>query len=155
MAENMLDINTLIERPIVGIDGKPYEIIAPEELSIVAGAKVARLGRRLDEKMKLDHPTEADEAALAQVLKDLTEIIMAPVPEEVRDKLGDAQKLAVIEVFTMLLLARKAKLAGGTMVKQLAGQAFADLIKNLPKAATGEKSSADASGSTAATHGDG
>lgn len=168
MADNLLDIKTLIERPVVAIDGIQYEITAPEEMSIVDAAKVARLGRRLDAKMKLDHPTPADETALRDILADLIAIIMKPVPEEVRSKLGDAQKLAVIEVFTMLLLARKARLAGGTMVRQLAGQAFADLLSKVPQAAeaaaategatgaaTGEKSSADASGSTAAIHGAG
>lgn len=51
----ILDLNTLIERPKITIDGVPYEILSPEELSILDsqaftfwGGEIERLSKEKD-----------------------------------------------------------------------------------------------------------
>ena len=49
MADPLLDIKTLTERPVIAIDGERYEIISPDELSIVDSARFEQWGLRLAE----------------------------------------------------------------------------------------------------------
>ncbi len=150
---SLIEIDTLIERPIITIDKEPYEITAPDELTIVESAAVGRLGRRLDRLMKKETLDQEGERELARTLGKLAAIIMRPVPADVRQGLNEAQTLAVIEVFTLLLLARKAKLAGGTMLKTVGAQVLTAMTN--PSGTDGETPSPASSGSTAATRGAG
>jgi hypothetical protein len=139
--EPLLDLDSLIERPKITIDAKPYELVSPEELSVIDTQRLASLGRRLDNLMKQDGEAQA------KVLTDtLEQIVMAPVPVETRAKLSDGKKIAVVEVFTMLSQARKVQLAGATIP-----QIIKAMVANLPNQPTGEKPSPGSSGSTAAT----
>lgn len=118
----LLDLETLIERPKITIDGEPYEIVSPDELSVIEIQRLASLGRKLDNLLRQDG--EAQPNQLTKALELLTATIMAPVPADIRGKLSDGHKRAVIEVFTMLSLGRKMQLAGATMpqiVKALTG----------------------------------
>lgn len=143
MADPILKVETLVERPQVEIDGNMYEILSPDELSLFQSQKIGSLGRKLDRYLKADELNDTGQKQLDFTLQGLVEIIMAPVPIEVRAKLNQAQLHSVIEAFTWLSLARKTKLAG----------AISNVVKSMvpQKAATGEKSSLDSSGSTAAT----
>ena len=137
---HVLNIRTLIERPKIDIDGERYEIVSPNELSIVTTQRVAELGRKLDQLVKSDGLDEAGGRELSDTLQTLGNIIMEPVPVDVRAKLTDAHRQSVIEVFTMLSLARKTKLAGAAIEAMLGTIGFA-----------GAKPPQGSSGSTAAT----
>lgn len=113
-ASHLLDIDTIIERPTIRIDGADHEITSPDELTIIQSQKLAMLGRKHDKLMKSDSSEPATENALSNTLEAMMEIILQPMDHAVRAKLRDPHKTAVIEVFTMLLLANKAKLAGVT-----------------------------------------
>lgn len=143
--EPILDLQTLIERPKIAIDGKRFEILSPDELPLITTQRAAWLGRRLNKLMNAEEKlSAAQQANMADVLDELASIVMEPVPAEVRATLADAQKQAVIEVFTMLSLARKAKLAGAAA----AGMAAAHMAT---PSTTGEPPSPGSSDSMAAT----
>lgn len=142
MAE-LLSIDTLIERPRVKIDGEVHEILSPDELSLLASQRVAALGRKLDKLMKADTLNATGEADLSKTIWTLSDVIMEPVPNEVRYRLSETQLLSVIEVFTMLSLGRKAKLAGATV----AGMA----TQTAPGTSDGAKPSPGSSDTSAAT----
>ena len=150
MDDELLVLTTAIERPKIAIDEQLYELTAPEELTILEGARIAAFGRKLDALLKLEEPTEADQKRLEAVFAGMTGVIMRPVPAEIRAKLTEAQQLSVIEAFTLLLLASKTKRAGAAMVKGLVGKSIEMALKE-----AGSASSRDASASTAATPGDG
>ena len=99
----LLDIATLADRPKIRIDGTLYEIVSPDELSIIDCHRLAALGRRLDALMAAAELSTADEAELGQVIGALAGRIMIGVPDEVARRLTDGQRLAVIEGFTGLL----------------------------------------------------
>ena len=133
----LLSLTTLIDRPRLEIDGHLYEIMSPDELPLLTSQRLAAKGRELDRLMKLDELKPVHERRLPELLDELCAIIMEPVPVEVRASLSEAQKQSVIEVFTMLSLARKTRLAGATMKGMAA------------KRETGESSSPGSSASTA------
>ncbi len=113
-ATPLLDLNTLIERPKITIDGEPYEILSPDELTVVDHHRFAAWGKRIDKLMARDTLTKAQEKELGRVLGDLGDRIMVGVPEGLRGKLSDAQRMAVAEVFTRLpLQQRLERLAAG------------------------------------------
>lgn len=140
--EPLLDLDSLIERPKITIDGQPYEIASPDELSVIDRQRLAWLGRKFDNLLKRDGSDQSTE--LTKTLTALADIVLAPIPAEIRAKLSDAKVMAVIEVFTMLSHASRMQLAGATLP-----QILKSLMAGLP--ATGEKPSPDSSDTMAAT----
>lgn len=145
--EPLLDLNTLIERPKITIDGLAYEIASPDELSVLDTQRLAWLGRKLDNLMKQDGAASAK--ALGDTLEEITARVMEQVPAAVRDQLSDAKKLAVIDVFTMLSLTRKMQLAGAAIPQII------ELLQKTAKPAAGVKQPPGSSDSTAALPQDG
>lgn len=58
-APPLLDLNTLITRPTIVIDEKKYEIISPEELSILDSQRMVTRGQRMEELMAGGEPDQA------------------------------------------------------------------------------------------------
>lgn len=139
MNHALLNLDTLINRPAISIDGKRYEILAPEELPVLTSHMLAARGRRMDELMKSAELSGEEKEELVAIVAELSGAIMEPVPLEIREKLSDAQRVSVIEAFTALLLSKKAgtaaALMGGLMPVQQS---------------TGAKPSPGSKGSTAA-----
>ena len=131
-------MTTLFARPKIKIDGADYELIAPDEMSIEANYRLGQLGTKLAKMRSTEGLSEGQQKQLSQVLTQITDIIMAPIPANVRAGLGDMARLTVTEVFIMLLQADKLKLAGATMMKMVSQSA-------------GVKVSPDSSDFTAAT----
>lgn len=104
MATPILDLSTLIERPKIVIDGQHYEIMSPEELSVLDHHRLGAQGRRLDELMGLDRLDDNEERELSDLLGSISDFIMVDVPTDVRLKLTDAQRMEISEVFTALPL---------------------------------------------------
>ena len=107
MAENILEIRTLIERPTILIDEKLYEILSPQELSIVDSQRFTLWGERMKALS-----ADGDDDGLEALITDIAGRIMVGVPAAVADKLSGVHKLAVVEVFTALLLQHKMAVAG-------------------------------------------
>lgn len=149
MADALLSIDTMIERSQISVDGALYEIVSPEELPLLTSQRIAALGRKLDKFMKSDDLNDTSSKQLNATLDGLVEIIMEPVPGAVIAKLSQAQKYSVIEVFTMLSLARKSKLAGATLQSVIG--AIQKLMPAEMAAKIGESLSHGSSDFTAAT----
>ena len=112
-APPLLDLKTLVERPTIAIDDELYEILSPDELTIVDSHRFAAWGKRIDALMAKKVLTKSNKKELGKILGDLGGRIMVGVPEDLRAKLSDAQRMAVAEVFTRLPLQKRlARLAG-------------------------------------------
>lgn len=146
----LLDIETLIVRPAIMIDGVRHEITAPDELPLDISHLMAAKGRRMQQLQTSEALNRDQRAELEAIVRQLADIIMEPIAEAVRAKLKPAQQLQVIEAFTALLL--KKRLASATaMVGGQQGIAAAMEALAGAKPSTGESSSPGSSGSTAAS----
>lgn len=132
----ILDLNTLIERPKISIDGTPYEILSPEELSILDSQAFTFWGGEIERLSKEKDKGEE----LSSLIDTVARKVLVSVPAAVFAKLTGAQKFRVVEVFTVLLLRDKMGAVG----------AVAQVMKGLAPS-TGEKNSPASSGSSAET----
>ena len=134
MAEQILDLNTVVTRPVITIDGSKYEILSPGELSIVENHRFALWGQQI-QKLVADEDKGQELSALVD---QLARKITVGVPDDVYAKLHGIQKFDIVEVFTMLLLRRKADVVG----------AIGQMISKPETLKTGAASSPDSSDSS-------
>ena len=110
----LIELTTVARRPKIAIDDELYEILSPDELSIVDCHRFAAWGNRIDALMAKASLSQKEERELGTILSDLSDRIMVGVPKDQRTKLGDAQRMEVAEVFTRLPLRKRlARLAAG------------------------------------------
>jgi len=102
MARNILELATLTERSTITVDGKAYDLINPEELSIVDTHRVGKWGARVQELYAdLGNRGEDEIKELASLLDRLCRLLWL-APAEVHDHLTDTQRLSVVTVFIAL-----------------------------------------------------
>lgn len=106
--DQVLDISTLVKRPKIKIDNKLYDILSVEELSVVDNQRFSLWGTELQQLVA--DKTKSDE--LTKLIDDLSKKVLVGVPEKVFAKLSGSHRFSVVEAFTMLLLRRKAMVAG-------------------------------------------
>lgn len=112
MAAPLLDLSTLItDRPELRINGKIYHLKSPEELTLAESFQFSRWGKELEALGKDPNRTVELEA----LLREVSRAALADVPDEVFAQLSPTQDVSIVEVFTSLLLARKARLAGAVL----------------------------------------
>ncbi len=133
MADTLLDLTTLTERPIIAIDGATYEILTPDELCVYDSHRFQQWGQRLDALMRLPELGDEEADELSGLVCKLSDRIMVGIPDDVRAKLTEGQRLMVAEVFTELPRQKAAK------------------PKRKPSRSIGARSRRGSSGSTAAT----
>lgn len=136
----LINLDTLVDRPRITIDGTFYDILSPEELSVLESHRFGVWGRRI-EQLTQETSDEA-EAELDALVTTVARRICVGVPEAVFDQLPGSQRWAVIDVFTGLLLQTKLKVAG----------AMAAATGDIPEwmaSLTGARSFPSSSGSTA------
>lgn len=153
--EAVLDINTFVERPKVRIDGELYDILHPDELSVVDSHRLTAQGRRINDLMAKASLSDREKKEILGLLADVSGHILVGVPDAVRATLSDVHRQQVIEVFMMLPLNARLKrlaAAGAGLTERLAGELKAGAKKTPP---TGAKSRRGSKGSTAATRGGG
>lgn len=112
-AAPLLDLDTLIARPVITIDGVEYEIRSPGELSVVESHRFGRWGNRID-ALTAEDGAKA-EAELTALIASTARAILIDVPDDVFDRLSGANRWAIIDLFTGLLLREKLKVAGAMM----------------------------------------
>ncbi|MEL7447106.1 MAG: hypothetical protein AAGK02_15065 [Pseudomonadota bacterium] len=106
----LLDLDTMIDRPAIKIDGKKYEILSAEELSVIDTHRFGRWGKQIQALSNEDG--EQAEAELEQLIKRVARKVAVGVPEEVFGKLTGQAQWAIVDLFTALLLRRTLKVAG-------------------------------------------
>lgn len=134
--EPLLNLNTLIVRPTIAIDGQRFEIMSPDELSILDGQRFGIWGRRINALAESDDDT-ADQEELEQLVDKVARKVAVGVPDDVFAKLSGANKQSIADVFTGLLLRNRLGVAGA--IAKAAGVPLS----------TGEKSFPSSSGSMA------
>ncbi|MFN3990055.1 MAG: hypothetical protein ACK4IS_07335 [Erythrobacter sp.] len=147
----LLDIETLIIRPAIMIDGERHEIIAPDELPLDQSHLMAAKGRRMQQLQQADSMNRDQRAELEAIVEQLSDIIMEPIPKAVRGKLKPAQRLQVIEAFTALLLKRRMASAAAMMPGQKMIEAAMQAMGAAARPSPGESSSPGSSDSSAET----
>ena len=133
--EPLLDLDTLIVRPAIVIDGERYEILHPNEMSVLASHRIGRRGQRIDELTV--SPEDGAAGELDELVDTVAREVAVGVPATVFEKLSGTHKLAIVDVFTGLLMRSKLGVAG----------AMAKALNQLP---IGEKPSPAYSASSAA-----
>lgn len=124
----LLDLDTLVARPFIRIDGTSYDILSADELSVIDSHRFANWGRRI-EKLAAD-TSAAAETELEELVNTVSRKICVGVPDAVFAKLPGSQRMDVIDVFTALLLQNKLKVAGA--MAAAAGDLPAFLKKLMP-----------------------
>jgi len=92
----LLDLETVIVRPAIMIDGERHEIIAPDELPLEKSHLMASKGRRMQQLQSGEEMNRDQQAELKAIVRQLSDIVMEPIPRAAREKLADAQRLQVI-----------------------------------------------------------
>lgn len=144
--EPVLNLDTLIRRPCVEIDGRRFDILSPDELSVIDSHRFSVNGRRIEELAG-----EAGEEAEVELtgLIDLTaRKVAVGVPAEVFAKLSGSHKWAIVDVFTGLLLGNRLGVAGA--MQKAMGPTIAQLTAASGQL-TGASASPGSSGSMAGT----
>jgi hypothetical protein len=127
----LLDLTTLIVRPTIIIDGKIFEILSPDEVSIIDSHRFGLWGRRI--QALADIEGEDAEKELTELVSKVARKVTVGVPDEVFAKLPGAHRQAISDVFTGLLLRNRLGVAGA--IAKAAGLAK-EATESLP---TGER----------------
>lgn len=136
----LLDLSTFIERPVIRIDGTAFEILSPDEISIIDGHRLGVWGRRINVLAESDEVE--DEAELEQLIDKVARKVAVGVPDAVFAQLTGAHKQAIADVFTGLLLQARLGVAGA--IAKAAGM----LPNGTSSSETGERSFPACSAST-------
>lgn len=145
MSKPLLQLDTLVVRPKIAIDGVLHDILSPDELPVLTNHLLAFKGRRMEELLRKPDLQAKEKKELESVVLEISDAIMEPVPVEARAKLSDMQRMSVIEAFSTLLLTKKA----GTAAALLRGLLPEETpTQPKPRPSTGGKRSRGSSGST-------
>lgn len=102
MAEPLVSLNTFLERKVVAIDGQPYELLNPEELSVLDYNRVGRKSLRLHELLQRDDELTAEEVAEEKKLLDFVVRAILVAPDAVHARLTDTHRLVLMNLFSKL-----------------------------------------------------
>jgi hypothetical protein len=108
MADPLLDLDTLIVRPTIEIDGTRYEILSIDELSVLDSRRFSLWSRKLHALQV----GEEESVELDELIDTMARKVMVGAPDDIIGKLSGVQKAAVVEVFTGLLLRSRMSVAG-------------------------------------------
>ncbi len=114
--EPLLDLNTLIKRSTIDVDGTRYELFHVDELSVLASHRFSVWGRRIE---AIDAGADESEAAeLNELIDKVALAAIVDMPAAVFETLSGAHKREIVDVFTALLL-RKKLAAVGAMTRAM------------------------------------
>lgn len=112
MAEGkpLLDLDTLLARPFITVDGERVEILNPDALSVIESHRFGVWGRRIEALS--DETSEEAEQELEQLVATVARKICVGASDELFAKLPGSQRWAIIDLFTALRLRSTLKVAG-------------------------------------------
>lgn len=99
MATRILTLDTLVERPVVCVDNADYSLKTADDFGLAELAKIQRMQTDLTSVMTQADLTPEEIERLARILDDMTALVLPEMPADVRDRLRDGQKLAIIRAF--------------------------------------------------------
>lgn len=107
----LLNLDTLTERPIVSIDGVPYEMRSPDEISVLEFSRLGKLGRRMDAIEALEESSDEQQQEYERLLDRVCRAVLL-APDDVHQRLRPQQRAAVVMTFTRLRLMTSFRPAG-------------------------------------------
>lgn len=133
----LLDLNTLITRPAIVIDGERYELFSADELPVLMSHSLSVWGRRIEQ---LDASlSENDGAELAELVDKAAKAAVVDLPADVFEKLPGTQRRKIVDVFTGLLLRNRvqaveamAKAMGGPWIGEKSSPDSSDFSEDRP-----------------------
>ncbi len=101
-----LDLDALVERRFVRFAGGEYDLLNPEEVSILDYHRIVRQAHRISSMMgdgdgAAERMSDEDVRELSNALDQAVRLILR-APDDVVAKLSDLNKLAIIGVFSTL-----------------------------------------------------
>ncbi|MEO0589117.1 MAG: hypothetical protein AAFZ11_01005 [Pseudomonadota bacterium] len=144
-AEPLLDLDTLIKRPFIVIDGKRFDTFSPDELSVIQNHRFIRWGERIRELHQQSGKKAEDE--LDALVDTAARAVLVEIDDETFSKLSGKQRLAITEVFTARLL-RSAMDVAGAMHRAAGTTPQMEQALGHPMGAIGASSSLGLPGST-------
>lgn len=101
----VLNFTTLVSGAPIVIDRKRYEIRHPDQMAPGPIKRIETITPRADELMGLPEISDADGDELLELLREIV-ALMVTAPAKVVNKLGTAQLIAIVRVFTTLRAAQ-------------------------------------------------
>lgn len=92
----ILSISTLVERPVILIDGIAYELRAREELGLVEFSRIIHLQKGFGGLEEMDEVSEGDAAKAVLALDNILGILCGDIPAS---KLSDMQKVSIVNAW--------------------------------------------------------
>ena len=140
----LLDLDTLVERPFITVDGERVEILNPDELSVIESHRFGVWGRRIE--ALATETGEAAEKEFDALVAMVARRICVGASDETFARLSGSQHWDIVELFTGLLLQKKLKVAGAIAA---ATGVLPEWAQALTSGSIGASSSPASSGSTA------
>jgi hypothetical protein len=88
MADPLLDLDTLIVRPTIEIDGTRYEILSIDELSVLDSRRFSLWSRKLHALQV----GEEESVELDELIDTMARKVMVGAPDDIIGKLSGVQK---------------------------------------------------------------
>jgi hypothetical protein len=136
----LLDLDTLVARPFIAVDGERVDILNPDELSVIESHRFGLWGKRIEELS--GQPGKEAEDELDELVAMVARKICVGITDDGFAKLSGTHRWAIIDLFTALRLRSTLKVAGAMTA------ATGPIPENLASS-TGVPSSPASSGSTA------
>jgi hypothetical protein len=136
----LLDLSTVITRPFVRIDGVAYDMVSPDELSVIDYARISAQGKRIGEIEELGAEATDEQKQEYERLLDTVCRRVLLAPDEIHRKLTTQHRCAVAVTFTALRLTTSLEAAGATQEAELA-RALAAVNASAPTTGASEAAS--------------
>ena len=100
MADQLLNLDTLVDRDTVRVDGVDYEMRNLDELDMLQYRRLEIKGARMSSLMDdVDNISEDEAQELDDITHALLHVCMVDLPAQVADKLTQSQRFQIIDCF--------------------------------------------------------
>lgn len=96
----ILDLASLVDRPVVVIDGHEYELFTFDLLPAMDASRIRRWSACLDALALLPEPTEADEQEAIDLSDRICRVVL-DAPGDIHEKLTQRQRSKIFEAFLL------------------------------------------------------
>ena len=97
----VLSLSTLVECPVVAIDGERYALHPADSLSLFVRMELEATERQLSQLLSAPARTNVEKADVARLLDQVCRKVLE-APDAVHAKLTDVQRMLICEVFIRL-----------------------------------------------------
>jgi len=106
MAAPILDLDKLVDRPTVVIDGKEYWLLTPDILPPLDSHHFHHMWQRTSELMEKADLTDDEKAELGALPNRMCRLVLPEAPDAVHEALTDRKRMVVIGVASRTFFVR-------------------------------------------------